>query len=270
MRSPSRACARAETDHRGSTTPPETFALKDYWQVLSKPELVRLFLAQFALTLGPGWMSALYLFFFTDAWRYTVQQASILLAVYIVAQAARGPQRSVRVLARPDRPVPYADGDYHLFLPRHRLAIFITPKGECPGRRCRCVVWSGAMAAGFGLMVNAMLADVGDEVRLIQGRQRISLLYAINALAQKIAAAFSILLTFPLLERLGFNPAEGAVNTPAAINNLTIAFIAGPIVFVMLGGGCVIGWRLDARRQGEIRGALDARDAELEAANGLP
>jgi Na+/melibiose symporter-like transporter len=73
-----------------------------------------------------------------------------------------------------------------------------------------------------------------------------------------------------LLERLGYNPAEGAVNTPAAIVNLTAAFIIGPIAFVMLGGACVIGWRLDARRQGEIRDALDARDAELEAAGGLP
>ena len=49
---------------------------------------------------------------------------------------------------------------------------------------------------------------------------------------------------------------------------LTVAFIAGPIVFVMLGGACVIGWRLDAKRQGEIRGALDARDAQLAAAAG--
>jgi hypothetical protein len=39
---------------------------------------------------------------------------------------------------------------------------------------------------------------------------------AVNALATKIAAAFSIGLTFPLLERLGYNPAEHATNTAAA------------------------------------------------------
>ena len=37
---------------------------------------------------------------------------------------------------------------------------------------------------------------------------------AVNALAAKLAAAFAIGLTFPLLARLGFNPADGAVNTP--------------------------------------------------------
>ena len=252
---------RVTLDHRA-----ETFPLKDYWRVLTKPELVRLFLAQMALTLGPGWMSAIYLFFFTDAWGFTVQQASILLAVYILSGllgAVATPALARRIGKH--RTLMVTTTCFSLGI----LSIFITPKANILAA-LPIMIWSGAMASGFGLMVSAMLADVGDEVRLAQGRERISMLYAINALATKIAAAFSILLTFPLLERLGFNPAEGAVNTPAALHNLTIAFIAGPIVFVMLGGACVVGWRLDARRQGEIRGALDARDAELEAAKGLP
>jgi Na+/melibiose symporter-like transporter len=251
---------RITLDHKSGA-----FPLKDYWQVLIKPELLRLFLAQVGVTLGPGWMSALYLFFFTDAWGFTVQQASILLAVYILAQlpGAVGSAALARRIGK-HRTLMVTTTCFSLGI----FSIFITPKGNVL-TALPIMIWSGAMAAGFGLMVSAMLADVGDEVRLIQGRERISLLYAVNALASKIAAALSILLTFPLLAWLGFKAAEGAVNTPAAIHNLIIAFIAGPIVFVMLGGACVIGWRLDARRQGEIRGALDARDAELEAAKGL-
>jgi Na+/melibiose symporter-like transporter len=132
------------------------------------------------------------------------------------------------------------------------------------------MLFEGMMAAGFGMMVQAMLADVGDEIRLTQGRQRMSLVYSVNTLATKIAAAAAIGLTFPLLEALGFNPREGAVNTAAAIHNLDIAFIAGPILFVMLGGACVIGWRLDAARHGLIRAALDSRDAGLEALQAEP
>jgi GPH family glycoside/pentoside/hexuronide:cation symporter len=244
----------------------ENFPLRDYWQVLTKPELMRLFLAQMALTLGPGWMSAIYLFFFTDAWGFTVQQASILLAVYILSGllgAVAAPALARRIGKH--RTLMVTTTCFSLGV----LSVFVIPKANVLAA-LPVMVWLGAMAAGFGLIVNAMLADVGDEVRLIQGRERISLLYAVNALATKIAAAFSILLTFPLLESLGFNPAEGAVNTPAALHNLTLAFISGPIVFVMLGGACMIGWRLDARRQGEIRGALEARDAELQAARGLP
>ncbi len=140
------------------------------------------------------------------------------------------------------------------------LSILIVPRGNVAAA-VGPMMWAGATSAGFGLMIQAMLADLGDEFRLEQGKERMSLLYALSGLAQKIAAAFSIGLTFPLLAQLGYKAAEGSVNTPAAIHNLTIAFIAGPIAFVMLAGACVIGWRLDATRHGEVRRALDAREA---------
>ncbi|MFI4936365.1 MAG: MFS transporter [Caulobacterales bacterium] len=132
------------------------------------------------------------------------------------------------------------------------------------------MVWCGVAAIGFGLTISAMLADVGDEIRLEQGKERISLVYAVNGLAAKIAAALSIGVTYPLLDWLHFNPAEGAVNTPAALHNLELSFLVGPIVFVMLGGACVIGWRLDAERHAEIRELLEARDAALEARRAWP
>ncbi|HEY7853472.1 MAG TPA: MFS transporter, partial [Caulobacteraceae bacterium] len=145
------------------------------------------------------------------------------------------------------------------------FTIFIVPKGAL-AIYIPMMFFEGIMASGFGMMVQAMLGDVGDEIRLQQGRQRMSMVFAVNTLAQKIAAAAAIGLTFPLLQTLGFNPAEGVINSPAAIHNLDMAFLIGPIVFVMLGGACVIGWRLDAARHGEIRAELEARDAELDAA----
>ncbi|MEO8812472.1 MAG: MFS transporter [Caulobacteraceae bacterium] len=235
------------------------FMFRDYWSVLSSPETVRLFLAQMALTLGPGWMSAIYLFFFKAARGFTTQQATILLAIYILAQIP-GSFLAAALARRigKHRALMATTTAFSLGL----LAIFITPRGDLLAT-VPSMIWAGVMAAGFDLMIRAMLADVGDEVRLVQGKERISLLYAVNGLAGKIAAAFSIGLTFPLLARLGFNPAEGAINAPAAIAHLEMAFLIGPIVFVMLGGACVIGWRLDARRHGEIRQRLDERDAQL-------
>ena len=238
-------------------TAPRPFPLRDYLAILRKPDLLRLLLAQVGLTLGPGWMSALYLFFAADAKGFSIQSASILLALYIaagfpgalaVAALARriGKHRALMVTT-----TAFSLGLVAiLFVPRGAVAVAIAP-----------MMWVGAMAAGFGLMIQAMLADLGDEFKLEQGQERMSLLYALSGLAQKIATAFSIGLTFPLLARLGYKAAEGSVNTPTAIHNLTVAFIAGPIVFVMLAGACVIGWRLDATRHGEVRRALDAREA---------
>jgi hypothetical protein len=37
----------------------------------------------------------------------------------------------------------------------------------------------------------------------------------------------------------------------------------GPIAFVMLGGACFIGYKLNSERHGEIRRELEARDAAL-------
>ena len=247
-------------EHISTDLSTHSFALRDYWSVLTKPDLVRLFLAQMALTLGPGWMSAIYLFFFKDSRGFSTQQASILLAVYILA----GVPGALMTAALARR-----IGKHHTLMATTTafslgiMTILIAPKGNVLAA-LPSMIWCGAMAAGFDLMIRAMLADVGDEVRLDQGKQRMSLLYAVNALATKIAAAFAIGLTFPLLARLGYTPADGAVNTPAAIGHLEAAFLIGPIIFVMLGGACLIGWRLDAKRHGEIRAKLEARDAALE------
>jgi cytochrome P450/Na+/melibiose symporter-like transporter len=242
-------------------------ALREIWFVLSKPDLLRLFLAQVCLTLGPGWMSGLYIFFFTQQHGYTVQEASLLLALYVVAgvPGALGAAALSRRISK-HRTLVLATTGFSLGL----FSILIVPKGDVLAAMAP-MLWLGAMAASFGLMIQAMLADVGDEVRLRQGRERISLIYALNGLAQKIAAALSIGVSYPLLAAIGFRPAEGAVNSPAAIDHLTWAFIAGPIVFVMLGGACVLGWRLDARRQAEIRQALEAPRGETTSpAAGLP
>jgi Na+/melibiose symporter-like transporter len=82
--------------------------------------------------------------------------------------------------------------------------------------------------------------------------------------SQKIAGALSIGLTYLVLSLLGYDAHEGAANTPRAIAGLSWVFLLGPVIFVMLGGACFIGYKLDARRHADIRAALDARDAAAQ------
>jgi Na+/melibiose symporter-like transporter len=233
----------------------------DYLEVLLKPDLLRLFLAQLCLSLGPNWMSAIYLYFFEQSRGFTGQQASILLGVYILVQI---PGAGVAVVMAKKiskhRTLMVTTTGFSLGL----LSIFVTPKANL-AYAIPFMAFAGIMTAGFGMMIQAMLADVGDEIRLTQGRQRMSLVYSVNTLATKIAGAASIFLTFTLLPALGFDGREGAVNTPAALHNLDLAFLFGPFVFVMLGGACVLGWRLTGERHDKIRAELEARDAALEA-----
>ena len=243
-------------------TPGPRFTWTDVRGLLMNPDLRRLFFAQFCLTLGPGWMAAMYLFYFKAGRGFTTAEASILLGVYALSQfpGALLATRLSRAIGK-HRTLMVASSCFSIGL----LSILVIPKANLLAS-VPALAWSGVTAGAFNLMIRAMLADVGDAVRLEQGKERISLLYSTNALAQKIAAAFAIGLTFPLLAAIGFNPVERAVNTAAAINNLQLTFIGGPILFVMLGGACLIGWRLDARRHDEIREQLEARDARLEGA----
>lgn len=231
------------------------FALKDYLSLLLKPDLLRLFMAQMALTLGPGWMSALYMFFFKDSRGFTAEQASGLLLVYVIAGIVGAPL-TARLAMRfsKHRTLMVTTTAYSLGL----CAVMALPKGNVL-MAIPVMFWCGFMAAGFDLMIRAMLADVADEVRLEQGQERLSLIYALNSLANKIASAFAIGLTFPLLAQIGYRAAGG--NTTEAIFGLELAFIVGPIVFVMLGGACVLGWKLDAHKHADIRAQLERRDA---------
>jgi GPH family glycoside/pentoside/hexuronide:cation symporter len=238
------------------------FTRSDVLGLLTNPDLRRLFLAQFCLTLGPGWMAAMYLFYFKAARGFTTGEASLLLGVYALSQlpGAVAATWLSRTIGK-HRALIVASTCFSLGL----LSILIIPKADL-WATAPALAWSGLTAGAFNLMIRAMLADVGDAVRLEQGRERISLLYSTNALAQKIAAAFAIGLTYPLLAVIGFNPVDHAINPSAAIDKLQWTFIGGPILFVMLGGACMIGWRLDARRHDGIRAQLEARDAHLESA----
>jgi Na+/melibiose symporter-like transporter len=212
------------------------------------------------LTLSPGWMSALYLFFFKDVLGFTIAGASGLLGVYILAGVAGAPVTAwVSSRIGKHRTLMATTSAYSIGL----CAVIFMPKNGNLLAAIPVMFWCGSMASGFNLLIQSMTADVGDEVRLEQGKQRMSLIYSLTGLAAKIAGAGAITLTYLVLARVGYNALDGAHNTAHAIWGLELAYIAGPIVFAMLGGACFIGWKLDAVRHGEIRTQLDARDAQF-------
>src|SRR6202007_1779610 len=63
----------------------EQLTLKDYWEMIIRPDMRRIIAADFCLNLGPGWMSALYLFYFHDVRGFDLTQSNLLLMVYIAA-----------------------------------------------------------------------------------------------------------------------------------------------------------------------------------------
>jgi len=247
---------RIVSDHHAEALRP-----RDYWAMISRPDMRRIIIADFCLAMGPGWMAAVYLFYFRDARGFTTEQASLLLLIYIATGVLGATTLSgvARRLGKHRTQMIAAVG-YSLGL----IGMGALPRGNF-GLVALFMVIMGFLASAFVLLDRAMVADVGDAVRLETGKHRVGLLYAMITTTQKVAAGLSIGFSFTVLQMIGYRPEEGSHNTPAAIHGMTLVYLVGPIVFVMLGAACYIGYKLDARRHGEIRERLEARDAQTAA-----
>ena len=233
------------------------FALRDFKEMIARPEMLRLVAADFALALGPGTTAPLYLFFFRDSLGFTTIESTELLMLYTVASLFGGPLLGlVATKINKHRTLIWATVGYAVC----QVSLFVIPKGmfiaAVPG-----MVGCGFIASGFLLLIRAMIADVGDEVRLEQGKERMSLLYSMVTTTTKVGTAITTPITYTVLAYVGYTAVEGAKNTPAAIHGLEMCYVFAPVVFVLVGGACLIGYKLDAKRHAEIRAQLDLRDA---------
>jgi Na+/melibiose symporter-like transporter len=241
------------------------FSPKDYWSAISRPSMWRIIAADLLLTLGPGTTAPLYVYFFHDAKGFTVPEVGYLLVFYIGAGLIGAPMwgRLARRVGKP-RTIQIACVCYGvaqtvlMILPRvwpgHALA------DDAPTMGGMFAV--GFCASAFLLLIRAMVADVVDEVRLERGQDLTSLLFAMVTTTTKIGTVITLVIAFPILQLVGYNGKEGAVNTANAIFGLEMCYLFAPIVLVFAGGALFFGYALDARRHAEIRSALEARDAE--------
>ena len=257
--------AAFSTPEQIATDHAHQFGLRDYWSLLTRPNVIRIMAADLFVTLGPGWMAAVYLFYFKDARGFTTSEANLLLVIYILAGFAGAPFTAwLANRISKHRALMVCTTVYSLTL----LSLTVLPKGNFVAAIPTLFV-TGAMAAGFIVMIRALTGDIGDEIHLESGREWMGLMYALTNATTKVAGAASIFLTFNVLAHVGYDAREGAVNTPEAIRGLELAFLIGPIFFFMLGGAWFIGYRLTQEKHAEVRRQLEARDALYDEAAAL-
>lgn len=233
------------------------FRMRDYVSLVTRPTFRRILLADLCLALGPSWMAASYLFFFTDSRGFTTAQASILLAIYILSGIVGAPLMArLAIRISKHRAVMVGAVGYAATI----ATFMLIPQGSMFWATIPMFI-AGFLAASFTAITRAMTADVADEVRLEGGKEMSALLYAMTTMTNKITGALAIGLTFYVLAQVGYVATEGATNTPEAIRHLEIVYLAGPIIFVSLGAVCLIGYSLGGERHSEIRRQLDERDA---------
>lgn len=234
--------------------PGQTVRVRDYLELVLHPSMGRIVLAMLLFSLGTAWEGALFLFYFTDGRGFSVSEASLLLiaalGVGLLGAPALG-QLSMKWSKH--RTVLLAAAAYALALG----SLLLVPR-EAKLLACVPVICTGFLYAGFHVLLRSMTADVADQIRLEQRRERAALLFALITLAPKLAAAVAIGLTFNLMARVGYDPAIGGANAPGALAGLSWAYLLGPIGFVLLGGLSVIGYRLGPAQTAEIQERLAA------------
>jgi GPH family glycoside/pentoside/hexuronide:cation symporter len=251
------------------TVQPARFSPKDYWAGISRPSMVRIIIADLLLTLGAGSTGPMYVYFFHDAKGFGVRDVGLLLIAYIGAgligapiwgMIARGlgKHRTVQIAC-----VCYALAQGGLMaIPRVWPGYTFMQALPTIGGMFAV----GLMVSAFIPIIRAMVADVNDEVRLVTGQDLTSLIYSMVTTTSKIGVAISVSIVFPILQLIGYNGKEGAVNTPQAIQGLEMCYLFAPIILVFIGGGALFGYDLDRKRHAEIRAALDAHEGRDEAA----
>ena len=256
-------CAVLTPERVAAAGPKMAFSWRDLGRVASRPSMLRIVVADLALTLGPGTTAPLYVYFFHDAKGFNIAEVGFLLIFYIGAGLVGAPfwGRLARALGK-HRTVQIACVAYAV----SQTILMVLPR-VFPGHGLPQMLPTiagmfavGFCASAFLLLIRAMVADVVDEARLETGKDFTSLLFSLVTTTTKIGTVITVVIVFPILKAVGYNGKEGAVNTPHAIFGLEMCYLFAPILLVFVGGAMFFGYKLDAGRHAAIRAELEDRD----------
>ena len=246
-----------------------------YLALFRKPVIQRLLGADLALGVARGVVGALFFYFFEAARGFERAETSILLLVYFVFGLFGAPAWSwLAVRLGKHTALIWACVYFAVTL---MLAAFLAPMLVGPTEAAlegltgapapyADLLLAGAMVALVGLafasgdlLLRAMMADVGDQVRLEDGADRTGLLFSILTATSKLGYAVSVL-TFTGLQFAGFDPGLGGDNSASALMWLQIMFAGLPALCLLLAALALRRYPLDRGRHAEIRAALETRD----------
>lgn len=229
--------------------------LSDYVGFFRLSAVRRLMLADLLFGLAPGVTGSLALFYFKAVKGMDDSQANILIFLYFAAGLIGAPLWSFAATRLGKHKALALAGVVYAAA---YVAVWLAPAGQ--------VVWQAASMMLVGipfsaspLLLRAMMADVGDQERLVSGEDRTGMLYALLTATNKVGYTLAVAIAFFPLAWAGFDKTPGAANTPGAIIALQVLFVAVPIGLLLIGSWIIKGFPIDEARQAEIRRQLEAR-----------
>lgn len=231
--------------------------LAEYLKVVRRPTVMRILACTVLLATAPGITGAIFLFFFRQARGFSAGDANLLLLVYFIGGFLGSPLWSKLAKAVGKHRAMMISCAYYIAVQSISLLV---PRGSMPFGVASMFL-AGLAFSAYLILLRAMTADACDEARLDLHSDCTGMIYALQNAGTKVGSALGVAITFPLLQTFGFRASEAVRNTPAALHGLELTFAFLPIVFVVLGGLVLVGYRLTEGRHDEVRTALAARDA---------
>ena len=227
--------------------------LSDYLGLFRFPAVRNLLVSDLLLGWAPAITGALFLFYFDQIKGVPEGKAGLYLLVYFFSGLLGAPLWTGLALKfGKHRALAMVCGVIVVSM----MILMVTPFTSLP-LGIAIMLLGGLPFSGGALLLRAMLADVGDEIRLATGVDRTGLLYSIFTGTRKIADMLAIL-TFLVLAKLGFDP-KAAGNSAESLMGLQVLFIGLPCLLAVAAAFVVLRYPLDARRHAEIRAGLDAQ-----------
>lgn len=238
---------KAERDRAG---------LMEYFGLLKRSSVRRLLATDIILQTGPAITGSLFFFYFLNIKGFNSADAGLLLFFYFIGAFLGGPLW-VRVAYRFGKHQTLALAG--LLYAGIQMLVLAMPTGNFAVGAAMMFAAGLPFSAG-PFLLRAMMADVADEERLLTGKDRTGLLYAVLTGSIKIGSALAIFVTYQLLARFGFDDKAGVDNPPQALSALQYSFTALPAVLGLISSWIIWKYPLTADRQADIRAQLDARD----------
>ena len=244
-------------------TAPQPIGWRHYWGMIREPAVLRVLIVDILLGTAPTVAGTLLFFYFESVRGYDRPATSALLLVYFIGALAGAPIWTA--LARKigkHRALTVAA----IFYSVAQAFTMISPRGHIAGIIVMFV--AGLPFSAGSILLKAMMADVGDQVRLRTGVDLSGMLFSLLTGSIKIGTSVAVSLSLVILSAGGFDAKLGAGNTPGALMTLSVMFTLFPAALGLIAAWLIHGHKLDQAAHALVRAELDALDGAAPVSPG--
>jgi Na+/melibiose symporter-like transporter len=238
------------------TGPRPKVALVDYVKLALRPAVARLLAVDLLIGVAVATNAALFFFYFGFARGVPFAQAAVLLFATNLGSLA-----GALLWGR----LGGAIGKHHAamvgFVAYAALlaVVHLAPFSNLPVGAGVMLLFGATLSAG-PVLVRSMLADVGDEERLLRGVDHTGLLSALFSNSNKLGTVIGPAIAFAVLGAVGFQP-KASAQDPAALAALVTLAIWAPAIIGLLAVILARGHALTADAHAAVRARLAAEAA---------